>query len=435
VITNLKENDQFVKLKQRNLVIVLVAVIVAGVAVWLFIHRRNRPLADLKPTLILISIDGFRADYFEKFPHPTLNALAAEGVRAQWMTPSFPSLTFPNHYTICTGLYPADHGIVANEFYDPEIGANFGMMKREEVQNGRWWGGEPIWVTAEKQGQRAAPVFFPGSEAEIEGTRPSFWKPYDDKVPDTDRVDALLSLIDLPLARRPSFLTLYFSDVDHAGHESSPDSPAVASAIGVVDSALDRLVRGLRARNIYEKVNLVIVSDHGMAPVKPTDVVILDDYFPAKDAEQIAWGQQITNIFPRPGAEKTLFDSITAAKLQHAQCYRKEDIPARFHYQQNRRIGAIVCMAAEGWRIFSRARRAEEQKKPNKPAPVIGAHGYDNELPSMRAIFICHGPACKRGVVVEPFPNVDVYDIMTSVLHLAPAKNDGDEKTARTVLQ
>lgn len=410
-------------------------ILAAGIVLWWLVHKRRQPLDDLKPTLILISIDGFRADYFEKYQHPTLNALAAEGVRAQWMTPSYPSLTFPNHYTIATGLYPENHWMVANEHYDPEFKTTFSMSKREEVQNGRWWGGEPIWITAEKQGQRAAPIFFPGSEAEIAGQRPTFWKPFDNNVSDSDRVDGALSLLDLPLAQRPSFLTLYFSDVDHAGHESSPESPEVASAVTVVDDALDRLVRGLRSRNIYDKVNVIIVSDHGMAPVKPTDVVILDDYFPAKDAERIVWGSQVTNIFPKVGAEQALFEAIQTDQLQHARCYLKQDIPARFHYQASRRIGAIVCMADEGWRIFSRARWAEEQKKPNRPPNMIGAHGYDNQLPSMRAIFIARGPAFKRGTVVEAFPNVDVYDIMTSVLGLVPAKNDGDGKTARAVLR
>ena len=261
------------------------------------------------------------------------------------------------------------------------------MSKREEVQNGRWWGGEPIWITAEKQGQRAAPVFFPGSEAEIEGTRPTFWKPFENKVTDSDRVDALLSLLDLPVDKRPTFLTLYFSDVDHAGHESSPDSPEVAKAVTVVDGALDRLVRGLRSRNIYEKVNIIIVSDHGMAPVSPASVVILDDYFPARQAERIVWGQQVTNIFPKQGEEKALFDSIKTAELQHARCYRKQDIPARFHYQASRRIAPIVCMADEGWRMFSRQGYAEEQRKQRRIRSGLMAT-TTNSLPCARSLLL-----------------------------------------------
>jgi predicted AlkP superfamily pyrophosphatase or phosphodiesterase len=423
--------------RNRKLFVLVTLILVTGVSLWwLLRYPRRRPFADLKPTLILISIDGFRADYFESYEHPALTALAQQGVRAKWMTPSYPSLTFPNHYAIATGLYPENHGIVANDFFDPEFNATFALNKREEVQNGRWWGGEPIWITAVKQGQRAAPIFFPGSEAEIGGTRPTVWRTYDDKVMPTDRVDGVLSLLDKPGDERPTFMTLYFSNVDHEGHEHSPDSAEVGQAVKVVDAALDRLVSGLRARGILDRVNIVIVSDHGMAKVEPNNVVLLDDYLPLKDAEHIAWGSQVTNIFPKAGSDQLIINALNKQQLAHAQCYRKQDLPERFHYRLSRRIGAIVCMADEGWRIFSRARYTQEHQKPDWPAHMIGAHGYDNQLPSMRAIFIASGPAFKQGgAVVEPFPNTDVYRVMTQVLGLAPAKNDGNDNTARTVLR
>src|SRR4030095_3095378 len=169
--------------RNRKLFILVTLILVTGISLWWLLRypRRSAPFADLKPTLILISIDGFRADYFEKYEPPATGSPAQQGVRAKWMTPSYPSLTFPNHYAIATGLYPENHGIVANEFFDPEFTATFALNKSEAAQNGRWWGGEPIWITAIKQGQRSAPVFFPGSEAEIGGTRPTVWKTYDDK--------------------------------------------------------------------------------------------------------------------------------------------------------------------------------------------------------------------------------------------------------------
>ena len=179
----------------------------------------RRPIKDLKATVILISIDGFRADYLDKYPAPTLGLLARQGVRAKWMTPTFPTLTFPNHYSIATGLYPDNNGIVGNNIYAPEFNKTFTMSKREEVQNGRWWLGEPIWVTAEKQGQRAAAYFFPGTEAEIAGKRLSYWKAYDEKIPNFERVDTALSWLDLPIDKRPTMIILYFSDVDSAGHD------------------------------------------------------------------------------------------------------------------------------------------------------------------------------------------------------------------------
>jgi predicted AlkP superfamily pyrophosphatase or phosphodiesterase len=409
--------------------------IILLIAVWPSTNIQGQSSENLRPTLILISIDGFRADYQTQYPHPVLDALSREGVRARWMTPSYPSLTFPNHYAIATGLYPEHNGIVANDIYDPVFDAVFGLSKRAEVENGRWWGGEPIWITAEKQGQRASATFWPGSEAEIKGTRPTYFKSYDDKVSAFDRVDSVLSLLDLPLEKRPAFLTLYFSDVDHAGHDFSPNSPEVAQAIALVDSALERLLKGLRERNIDQKVNLVVVSDHGMAPVPVANIVVLDDYFDSKLAKQIVWGGQLTNIFARPGQEAALFRSLKRKELRHARCYRKQAVPARFHYHSNRRIGTIVCMAEESWRMQSRARYEEDRKKPDLPTNVRGAHGYDNELRSMRAIFIARGPAFKRGTTVRPFANVNVYQIMARVLGLRPAPNDGDRRTARAVLR
>ncbi len=390
---------------------------------------------DLKPTVILISLDGFRSDYLEKYRASNLSQLAAEGVRAKWMTPSFPSLTFPNHYTIATGLYPQDHGIVDNNIYDPAFDATFSMSNHDAVRDGRWWGGEPIWVTAEKQGQHAGVYFFPGSEAAIEGIRPTYWKPYDGKVPNSERVDAALSWLDLPAEQRPTLLALYFSDVDTAGHDFGPDAPEVGPAVAEVDGAVGRLMQGLRARNIYDQVNIIVVSDHGMATVVPTHVVILDNYFDAKAAAHIVWGAEVTHIFPRAGEEQAIYRSLRSGKLQHARCYLKRDIPARFHYRNNGRIGPIVCLAEEGWRMFSSERYESDRQKGKMPNHLIGAHGYDNQLAAMRATFIAHGSAFKQRVVARPFKNIDIYDIMARILHLNAAKNDGSMKTARAILR
>lgn len=389
---------------------------------------------ELKPTLILISIDGLRADYLAKYKPPHLTSLARGGVRARWMTPSYPSLTFPNHYTIATGLYPQHHGIVGNDIYDPTTGASFSMGRPEAVRDSRWWGGEPIWVTAEKQGQRTGAYFFPGTETEIGGVRPTYWKPYDGKIPNFERVDTALSWLDLPPGRRPTFITFYFSDVDHAGHEASPDSEDVAQALATVDAAVGRLIDGLKTRGIYEQVNIIVVSDHGMATVNPLHVTLLDDYFDVKRAGRILWGSQLTQIFPKPGEEKTIYRALKGNRPGHVRCYLKHEFPARFRYRDSPRIGAILCMADEGWRIMPRQRFEDDRQKGKIPAHAIGAHGYDNGLVSMRATFIAHGAAFKRGVVVAPFPNVDVYNVMARVLRLKPAPNDGSRRAARLVL-
>ncbi len=397
-------------------------------------QQKPRPIKDLKPTVILISVDGFRADYLDKYSAPTLSMLAKQGVRARWMTPAFPSLTFPNHYTVATGLYPDNHGIVGNNIYDPEFKQIFAMSKREEVENGRWWLGEPIWVTAEKQGQRAAAFFFPGTEAEIGGKRPSYWKNYDEKIPNFERVDTVLSWLDLPERQRPTMITMYFSDVDHAGHESGPDSEGVSQAIAKVDESLSRLVQGLKSREIFDRINLIVVSDHGMARIDTRQVVLLDDYFDPSQAVTVVWNSGLVNIFPKPGLEQAIHSTLKSKAPPHITIYRKREVPARFHYGRSMRIGEIVVIADEGWTVVSRVRY-----RPPEPAAngvnYRGAHGYDNQLESMRALFVAHGPACKRAQAVEPFESVDVYNIMANILGLKPASNDGGDSAVKAVLR
>jgi predicted AlkP superfamily pyrophosphatase or phosphodiesterase len=411
--------------------------IVALLLILHFASAQNNSGADkdLKPTLILVSIDGFHPDYLNKYQAPTLSMLARGGVRAKWMTPVYPSLTFPNHYSIATGLYPDRHGIVGNNIYDPEFKQTFGLRKREEVQNGRWWLGEPIWVTAEKQGQRAAAFFFPGTEAEIGGKRPSQWKTYDGKIPNSERVDAVLSWLDLPGPERPTMILTYFSDVDTAGHESSPDSAGVRQAVAEVDKALTRLVDGLKSRSLFERINIIIVSDHGMARSDPSQVVFLDDYFDPNQAEAVAWNGGSVNIFPRPGMEQAIYSALKSKLPPQVTVYRKQETPARFHYSRSRRIGDIVVVANEGWIIISRERYRAPERAANGGTIYRGEHGYDNRLASMRAIFVAHGPAFKQSQVVEPFECVDVYNVMAEILGLKPASNDGGHAAAKAVLR
>lgn len=381
----------------------------------------QKPVKDLKPTVILISLDGFRADYLEKYPSPNLNKLARTGVHAKWLIPSFPSKTFPNHYTIATGLYPEHHGIVENNIYD--FGTVFKLDKREEVENPRWWLGEPIWVTAQKQNQIAASYFFPGTETAINGVLPTFYRAFNNKVPNEMRVDKLLAWLDLPAEKRPTMMTLYFSDVDDAGHEFSPDAEETGYAVRNVDRLVGLLYDGLKQRKIADKVNLIIVSDHGMATVNQSNIVNLEDYFNLKDAEQILWTGEIVQIFPKENKTEEI-----AAKLKpikNATCWKKSEIPERLHYNEGNRIAPIVCSANEGWVLTSNERFADAKKRDFFDRPH-GAHGYDNQLESMRALFIAHGAAFKKNVIAEPFANVEIYNLMCRILRLTPAKNDGD---------
>lgn len=396
------------------------------------VSAKVKAIYDLKPTIILISLDGLRYDYLDKYKPKTLNKLAKKGVRAKWLIPSFPTKTFPNHYTVATGLYPENHGIIENNIYDADFDAVFGLGKREEVQNPRWWFGEPIWVTAQLQGQISAAYFFPGTETAIKGVSPKFWKDYDGKVPNEERVDQILKWIDLPAAERPTVYTLYFSDVDDAGHEFSPNSEETRKAVEKVDGNLKRLMDGLKKRKISKKVNLIITSDHGMASVPPENMIVMDDYFDSSLAERILTTGEIYQIFPKEGKEDEIMAGLK--KIQNAECWRKSEIPERLHFKKSPRIAPVVCSAHEGWNMTSRE-RLEQNKKREGWGGIRGSHGYDNKYQSMQATFIAHGSAFKKGLIVEPFENIHIYNLMCNILGLTPAPNDGNFNVVKEMLK
>lgn len=381
------------------------------------------PITNLKPTVILISIDGFRYDYLEKYGAPNLRRLAATGVRAESMQPCFPTVTFPNHYSIVTGLYPAHHGIVANEIYDPGFDATF-TFRDQSVNEGRWWGGEPIWVTADRQGQKTATMFWVGSTAPIAGMRPDHWEPYDANVRPEERVARILGWLDLPAEERPTFLALYFDQVDHAGHENGPDSSQVREAVASVDAAIGKLLDGLGQRGIEGRVNIIVVSDHGMAATSPERVIFLDDYVDLSHARVPTRGP-LLSVWPPRGQAEAIFARLKT--IPHLRTYPREDLPTRWHYADNARVAPILALADEGWTISTHELfKTHEFTK--------GQHGYDNTLRSMQAIFIAHGPAFKPGTKLPAFPNVDVYELMAYLLRLKPARNDGTLKVFRPVL-
>lgn len=377
--------------------------------------------------LILISIDGFRADYFDRGRTPTLTRLARDGVRAQAMRPAFPSLTFPNHYTLVTGLVPDHHGIVHNRMDDPISGAHYIYNDPKTTSDPTWWGGEPLWVGAERQGVRTATMFWPGSDVAISGVRPSRWLRYDGRVTATQRVDKVLEWLDQPASRRPRFVTLYFDQVDHAGHDGGPDSAAVDAAIAKIDIALRRLLDGLAARGLRETTNLVIVSDHGQAPAGIDKLIFLDDLMDPNVAGATVYGV-IAGFRPKPEHEARVAATLLAPH-EHMQCWRKQDVPSRFHYGTNARIPPLLCLADVGWMITTHAYLAQRKKPLSK-----GDHGYDIDAPEMRALFVAHGPAFRRGLVVPEFDNVNVYPLLARVLGIAPAPNDGDAAVTAPML-
>ena len=383
------------------------------------------------PPLILISFDGFRWDYRTMYSAPNINRLAAGGVSAD-LIPSYPSKTSPNHYSIVTGLYPGHHGIVANTIKDPPTGRRLSMSNSIENGDAMWWGGEPIWRTAQRAGQISAAMFWPGSEAPIDGHRPNFWAPFDSTLPASARVDRVLAWLDLPVSQRPAFLTLYFSDVDAAGHNNGPNSEAVRSAVRRADGYLARLLRGLERRRLTDKVNIVIVSDHGMAETSTNRVVVLDDYISVDDAEVIDINPTL-GLFPKAGREEAIYTALANAHPR-LKIYRKAETPESWYYRDHPRIPPIVGVVDEGWQVLPRATLRERVTR-GQTGPR-GEHGYDpGEAISMRGIFVASGPAFKSGVVLPAFNNVHIYDVLAQVLGLTPAKNDGDPAVAQAMLK
>ncbi|MBX3265312.1 MAG: alkaline phosphatase family protein [Acidobacteria bacterium] len=406
-------------------------VIILGISV--VVHAQKR-IGDLRPTVILVSIDGFRADFFELHKPPTLNELAKNGVRARWMRPVYPTKTFPAHYSIVTGLYPDNHGLIENNMFDTERGLSFGLANRKAVQDPVWWGGEPVWNTAQKQGQIAAAFFWPGTETAIGGMQPKFWKDYDGKVPNDTRVDTVLGWLDLPVAERPTMITMYFSDVDDAGHNHGPESPENREAVLRVDGNIRRLVDGLAARGILDQVNLIFTSDHGMAPYKMRDAVVLDEMFDTNDAERVFWVGEFTQIFPKPGKEDAIYKAIKAKLPASATIYRRSEFPKRFNFGKNKRIAPLVVVPKAGTVITTRE-RMDRAEKDGRLDAVRGAHGYDNDIVEMRSMFVAHGPRFQSGYVAKPFEAVDVYELICKILGLEPAKNDGKLKRIKSVLK
>ena len=386
--------------------------------------------ADAETALVLVSLDGFRWDYLDReVEAPTLRWIAG-GVRAERLIPVFPTKTFPNHYSLVTGLHPEAHGIVGNSMRDPERledgePARFSLSNREALADSRWWSGEPIWATAERQGVGSATVFWPGSEAEISGVRPGQWLPYDGDMAYDDRVDQALDWLD---AEDPARLvTLYFEAVDDAGHRHGPDAPQVADAIARVDAALARLVDGLRQRGRLESTDLVVVSDHGMTSRSPDRVVVIDDAVDL-DVDDVDWGE-VPGVWPGPGRDHAEIVRRLSA-LPHLTAYRKQDLPARLHYADSPRIPPIVVLADEGWTASS---RAYVERNPDRPTG--GTHGYDNAFESMHGLFVARGPSFRTGLETGPIQAVDVYGILTRALGLTPAPNAGDPGAASRVLR
>jgi predicted AlkP superfamily pyrophosphatase or phosphodiesterase len=386
-------------------------------------------------SLLIISIDGLRHDYLSLHQAPMLAELAAGGVHVKQLQPVFPSKTFPNHYSLVTGLHPERHGIVDNSMYDPEHQRQFAMSMADQVADGFWWQGEPIWITAELQGVKAATYFFPGSEAEIKGKRPSYWFPYQHNTPNRERTEQVLAWLALPEAERPRVITLYFSDVDSAGHNYGPRSEQVAQALAEVDAELTYLVQTIRERGQAEQVNLIISSDHGMAEVDQRKYIIADELFDGSLTQNVRFSREIVSIFPKSGQEELLYQQIAGRyNPEQMRLYRKHELPERFQHQQHARIAPIILLAEQPW-IFVRRSLLPGLKADPSFFRARGSHGYDNTEPDMQGMLIAYGPAFKQQATVAQLSMVDFYNVMARVVGLTPAPNQGDPRALSLLLR
>jgi predicted AlkP superfamily pyrophosphatase or phosphodiesterase len=353
-------------------------------------------------------------------------------VHATRLTPSFPTKTFPNHYTLVTGLYPEHHGIVGNWFYDPAAGTTFGMSKRESNTEERWWAqGEPVWITAERQGVHSYCYFWPGSEAQNHGLRPSRFKPFDGKIPTNERVDELLRWLEGPAAGRPGFCTLYFDVVDTQGHKFGPDAPETAAAVAEVDAAVQRLIDGLGRLGLRDRANLVLVSDHGMSPCGPDRIIFLEDLMNVAQVQVDATGP-VGGVRPKPGTitAAELADHIRAKAPPQLHVYLRDETPERFHYRGNPRIPDVVLLADDHWNF-----EGKTGWPGRAPTYSRASHGWDPATPNMGALFIANGPAFRRGVEVPDVENIHLYNLLCAVLGVQPAPNDGDQRLVRAAMR
>ena len=381
------------------------------------------------PIVVLISFDGWRWDYTDRAEVPHLRALAARGVRADGLIPSFPSKTFPNHYTLVTGLYPERHGIVSNAIVDPGFPQRF-TMDSQTAKTARWWGGEPLWNTAMLQGRRAASMFWPGSEAPIGGLRPTYWRPYNEAMPNAARIAQVLRWLALPADRQPAFITLYFSDVDTAGHAHGPDSVEVRQAAARLDRMLGELISGAGRLKLMDRLNVVVVSDHGMSQLSDRRIIYLEDYLDLSTVDVTEWSP-VLGLVPRSGSVDAVYAALKG-KHPSLAIYKREETPAHLHYRNNQRIPPILGLAEDGWTITTRGMALATRVAGRANG---GAHGYDPALKSMHGLFVAAGPRVREGVRVPAFESIHVYDFLCALLELKPSPNDGDPRVTEQFLR
>ncbi|HSK19524.1 MAG TPA: ectonucleotide pyrophosphatase/phosphodiesterase [Longimicrobiales bacterium] len=355
--------------------------------------------------VVMVSFDGFRYDYLDRGLTPVLDSLARTGVRADGLLPVMPTKTFPNHYAIATGMYSEEHRLTANTFRDPDLGL-YTPADRTTVEDGRWYGGEPIWVAARRQGLRTASMFWVGTEADVQGVRPDIWHPFDEDVAPDARVDSVLAWLQLPAAERPRLLTTYFEFTDNAGSWHGPESPEADSAIAHADAVMGRLMRGIRALPHGDSVAVIVVSDHGMADVR--GAVFLDEHDVSLDGVHAMFQGPFTTIYADGDTARMELLRAQLEPVPHIRTWYRSDLPREWRWSDPR-LGDLIVIAEPGW-VIGRTRQVLPP----------GAHGWSPAMREMQAIFIASGAGVRKGSRIPAFRNVHIHAFVAALLGISP---------------
>jgi predicted AlkP superfamily pyrophosphatase or phosphodiesterase len=386
--------------------------------------RSNGSHQEQEPYVIFISADGFRHDLADKYQAAHLLALRASGVAAQSMTPSYPSVTFPNHYSLATGLYPSHHGLVDNAFFDPAKGRGYTIRDRTAVEDSSFYGGTPIWVLAEQQKLLSASFFWVGSEAAVGGVRPTYYYRFNDKISLDTRLRTVKDWLTMPVAQRPHLILFYLSPVDHAEHLFGPDSKETEDAVHLVDHCIGKMTS--MVDSLHLPVNYVFVSDHGMGAVDTLHPIAP----PSIDTSKFttAFNGTMIHLYAK---DRSVIASTYEQLKKSADgydVYLPDETPARWHYMvaddRQHRIGDIL-LVAHFPRIFH-----------DRGRMLAGEHGYDPAIPDMGASFYAWGPAFRKGVTIPAFENVNVYPLIAHILGLNIVQPiDGSLKVLKETLK
>lgn len=371
----------------------------------------NSKISEKSPYVLLISIDGYRWDYTKKYSPKFITKFMNAGSSVKSLRPSFPTKTFPNHLSIVTGRYPMNHGIVGNSFYAPDIDRSYSLRDRGAIEDSRFYTAKPLWVLAEEQGMKAATYFWPGSEAKIDNYYPSYYLKYNHGTPHQERINTVLSWFKLPKEKRPHFTTLYFHDVDSAGHRYGPNSPETKAAVHKVDNSLRKLITELNKLKL--PINIVIVSDHGMAELDEDKVELIGKSNKVKknlENFKIVGKGPLVHFYRTNKSFKfvTKTMNLINKEANHYKCYKKNQTPKKLNFRKNSRIGNFVCIADKGWSI--------SHKKKSIPKGNHGWSQFDGD--DMHSILYAKGPNFKKSFKHGTVNNVDIYPMIAKILGL-----------------